>query len=127
MLLSVTALRISRSPTISEMNARRAGLSSAVNVPNTSATANTIHRRMAPVSTSTPSTSETAASDDWVSSSSRRLARLSTITPAYGVSKSTGAYRVAVVSPNQTPECVSCSTSIACATVSVHEPTRLIV
>src|SRR5271155_8713 len=126
-LLSVTALRISRSPTISEMNARRAGLSRAVSVPNTSAITNTIHSRTAPLITSAPSTSEVAASNDWVSSSSRRLVCRSTITPAYGVSKSTGAYRAAVASPSQTPEWVSCSTSIACATVSVHEPTRLIV
>ena len=81
-LLSVTALRINRSPTISEMNARRAGLSRAVSVPNASATANTIHRRMAPLRTSTPSTSETAARDDWVISRSRRLPCRSTITPA---------------------------------------------
>jgi hypothetical protein len=81
-LLSVTALRISRWPTISEMNARRAGLSRAVSVPNASATANTIHSWIAPLSTSAPSTSDTAASDDCVSSSSRRLARRSTITPA---------------------------------------------
>jgi hypothetical protein len=73
------------------------------------------------------STREAPASDDCVSSSSPRLVRRSTITPAYGVSKRTGPYRAAVASPSQTPEWVSASTSTACATVSVHEPTRLIV
>lgn len=72
-LLSVTALRMSPPPTISETNASRAGLSSAVATPNTVAITNTIHRLMAPVTTSNPSASDAPASDDWVTRSVLRL------------------------------------------------------
>ncbi len=89
-LLSVTAFRINRGPTISGMNAIRAGLSSAVSAPNTSAAANTIHSSIAPSSTSAPRTSDTAASDACVTSNTVRLSARSTIRPAYGVSSSTG-------------------------------------
>src|ERR1700743_582695 len=57
-LLSTTALRTSPGPTTSAVNVCRAGLSTALKVPKTRASATTCHSRTLPVSTSRPRAGE---------------------------------------------------------------------
>jgi hypothetical protein len=72
-VLSVTALRTRSRPTTSGTNACRAGLSTALSVPNASARTTTCHSRMPPLSTLTPSAAETRPSPICVTSSTCRL------------------------------------------------------
>ena len=103
-LFRVTALRIRSRPTTSATKACRAGLSTALKVPNTSARTTIWSRSTIPLSTRMPSARETRPSPAWVTSRTRRLGNRSTSRPAYGDSSSTGANRAAVVSPRTTPE-----------------------
>jgi hypothetical protein len=124
-LFRVTASRIRSRPTTSATKACRAGLSTALKVPNSSARTTTCPSLTFPLRTRMPSASETRPSPAWVISRTRRLGNRSTSRPAYGDSSSTGANRAAVTSPRMTPEWVSRSTSSAWATVSTQVPIRL--
>ncbi len=73
-VFSVTALRIRSRPTTSWTNACRAGLSTALEMPNSTARTTTCHSRMSPVSTAAPRRPETRARPVCVASSTRRLA-----------------------------------------------------
>ena len=73
-LFSVTALRTWSWPTTSWTNACRAGLSTALKMPNMSASTTTCHSRISPVSTAAPSAAETRPRPACVTSSTCRLA-----------------------------------------------------
>ncbi len=64
--LSVTALRTSAGPTTSETKAWRAGLSTALKVPNATARTNTCQSRTTPESTARPRSNETTPRPAWV-------------------------------------------------------------
>ncbi len=125
MLFSVTALRTRGRPTTSWTNARRAGLSTALRMPNATARTTTCHSRISPARTLTPRTAETRPRPAWVASSRWRLLQRSISSPAYGDSNRIGAYLTEVINPRIVPEWLRRSTSSAWATVSTHVPMRL--
>ena len=72
-VFSVTALRTRSRPTTSWTNACRAGLSTALKMPNSTARTTTCHSLTSPVSTAAPSAAETRPSPVCVASSTCRL------------------------------------------------------
>jgi hypothetical protein len=113
-------------PTISITNVCRVGLSAACTVPSSTGTVKIIHRRIEWVTVSTPSSSASEPSADWVPISSGRFETRSAISPPYAPSTSTGRNCVATTSPIIVPEWASSRTSHDSETDCIHVPTRLI-
>ena len=121
--LSATALTMSDLPTSSATKDWRVGMSTVFTQPSSSASTQTCQYSAWPKRTRRPRVSARSEIMIWVKRSTRRFGRRSARAPVNTEKSSTGANCKVPMSPSLSGEPVSCSTSHACPTDCIHEPT----